>query len=52
MKFLVAIHHPDDYDRSVAQDEADGLAAMTDNCLASGQCPFNSLSRATLYSFP
>jgi hypothetical protein len=51
-QYLVAIHHPDDYDPSVAEDEADGLAAMTDNRLASGQRPFQTISRATRYFFP
>jgi hypothetical protein len=30
----------------------DGLAAMTDKCLAGGRCPVHTFSRATQYVFP
>jgi hypothetical protein len=38
MKFLVAIHHPDDYDRSVAEDEAmdRDIDALNDEMIAAG----------------
>jgi hypothetical protein len=38
MKYLVAIHHPDDYDPSVAEDEAMGrdIDALNEEMIAAG----------------